>query len=419
MSEPVRSAVRGWDPEDPRHAAVAWGRMAEPGDLAAATLVADRGHVAALRWVLGGAGGNLEPPCEPWDPRVWHRARERWAPRLEVVRPERELAVVERLGGTVLTRQDPRWPRALADLGLGEPHCLWVRGDPDLPRRCRSGGVAIVGARASTAYGAHVASEFAAGVVAAGGVVVSGGAYGIDAVAHQAALARGGDTLAVMAGGLDRLYPAGNAELLDRVTREGAVVAELGPGSSPTRARFLTRNRLIAALAAACVVVEAGWRSGTLSTAGHAARLLRPVGAVPGPVTSAASAGCHRLLRDQAAICVTDVPEVMSLVESADATRPEAREQVSVSTVEPGAPQGDQVGPPPGLAARELAVWEALPARGSATPDALIRASGLAPREVNAALGRLELGGHLERDGARLRRSRRPRRSSAHGPVVD
>lgn len=409
-----RSAAGAWDRTDPRLAAVTWARLAEPGDLAAATLVAERGHVGALDWVWEAPPQDV--PCQPADPRVWQRARERWQPRLQVARPDREVAVITALGGTVLTREDPLWPPSLADLGLGEPHCLWIRGEAALPARAHR-GVAIVGARASTSYGNQVAAELTAGLAARGVPVVSGGAYGIDAVAHRAVLAAEGETVAVMAGGLDRLYPAGNAELLAQVCRRGAVIAELGPGSAPTRSRFLTRNRLIAALAGACVVVEAGWRSGTLSTAGHAARLLRPVGAVPGAVTSAASAGCHRLLREQSAVCVTDVAEVMELLgtdgtSSGEGRDTSGREASDRARLDGGAPGQEASGrgpkdPPSGLTEEERALWEALPARGSAAPDSLMRASGLAAAEVRVALGGLELAGHLVREGARVRRVRR------------
>ncbi|WP_235866112.1 DNA-processing protein DprA [Serinibacter arcticus] len=297
-----------FDVDDDRLARVAWGRLAEPCDLHAGALVAALGPSDALRWVLR---PGERPPRSPWGTTVWERARARWVPRMPTVDPGREIAGIERLGGSLLVPGDECWPDRFADLDAAAPHCLWVRGDPAL---LLGSAVSVVGARASTGYGEHVAGELSASLASSGTVVVSGGAHGIDAVAHRTALAVGGGTVAVMAGGLDRFYPAGNSALLERVAREGVVVAEVGPGSAPSRSRFLTRNRLIAALGGVCVVVEAGWRSGTLSTAMHAARLLRPVGAVPGPVTSAASAGCHRLIREGVAVCVTDAAEVRELL---------------------------------------------------------------------------------------------------------
>lgn len=373
-------------------ARVAWGRIAEPCDLQAGALVAHLGHVAALRWLRS---TRAEPPPGLWPVPVWERARARWSPRVEGLDPAREVAGIRRLGGRVIVPGDQAWPTALDDLDVLAPHCLWIRGDTSI---LSGPAVAIVGARASTGYGEHVAGELSASLADSGLTVVSGGAYGIDAVAHRAALAVGGATVAVMAGGLDRFYPAGNADLLARVVREGAVVAELGPGSSPSRSRFLTRNRLIAALAGACVVVEAGWRSGTLSTAMHASRLLRPVAAVPGPVTSAASAGCHRLIREGVAVCVSDAAQVRELLASA------GEDLVVEPTDDAVRRPGDT---PPGLEASHAQVWEALPARGSATLESVARVGGLAAREVRIALGALELAGHVRREGDRYRRTPR------------
>lgn len=378
------------DLDDPLLAAVAWARLTEPGDEAAGVLVAALGPVAALRWALG---RDPDPPCEPLDPARWARARARWTPRAENLRPDREVAVIRRLGGDVLHRGDERWPTVLDELGLLAPHCLWVRGDPALLQAERS--VALVGARASTGYGEHVAGEIAATLAAEGVVVVSGGAYGIDAVAHRSALAVRGPTVAVMAGGLDRFYPAGNTALLERVAIDGAVVAEVGPGSAPSRTRFLTRNRLIAALGQVCVVVEAGWRSGTTSTAGHATALLRPVGAVPGPVTSAASAGCHRLIREGSAVCVCDAGEVRELLGPLGEPAPEPE----------SVPRVDDV--PPGVRGRDAVVWDALPRRGAATLESLARVSGLSLRDVRISVGSLELGGHVRTEGERIRRAGR------------
>ncbi len=368
---------------------VAWGRIAEPCDLQAGALVAHLGHGGALRWLRSSGG---EPPPGPWPLPVWERARARWAPRLVGLDPEREVAAIRRLGGRVLVPGDEDWPPALADLDVLAPHCLWVRGDAAL---LRERAVAIVGARASTGYGEHVAGELSASLADSGLTVVSGGAYGIDAVAHRTALAVGGATVAVMAGGLDRFYPAGNADLLARVARDGAVVAELGPGSSPSRSRFLTRNRLIAALAGACVVVEAGWRSGTLSTAMHAARLMRPVAAVPGPVTSAASAGCHRLIREGVAVCVCDAAQVRELVAGAG-------EDLVVDPTDDAVRRPSDT--PRGLDPAHAQVWEALPSRGAASLESVARVGGLAARDVRIALGALELAGHVRREGDRYRR---------------
>lgn len=381
MAEPLR-----FPSEDRLLATVAWSRLVEPGEAAAGALVSAVGPVAALDWLRSDAA---YPPGVAPHP-AWPAAAARWRPRLQALDPRRELDVMRRRGGTVLLPDDPRWPAGLDDLGDAAPLCLYVLGSPAMAR-LTARAVAVVGSRASTDYGTGVTRDLCVGLAERGVTVVSGGAYGIDATAHRAATVDGGPALAVMAGGLDRLYPVDNAELLMRVTECGAVVSEAPPGTSPMRQRFLARNRLIAALAQATVVVEAAWRSGALSTARHAAELLRPVGAVPGPVTSMASAGCHRLLREGAAVCVTDVGEVLELVSGLDEPAPE-----------PEAPRGllDDLGP------HEARVLDALPARASAEVDNLVRACGLSASETLAALGILAMSGRVERSGSGWRRAR-------------
>lgn len=390
-----------FDPADEVVARAAWSRLAEPGDTVAAVLVGVLGAGEALRWAHAAAGGpeTAERAAAELlgvggfgsDVRRLVRAVGRWAPRLEGLDPRRELRVLERLGGVLLHPTHPGWPPGLDDLGTATPPCLWVRGDADLAGLLvRS--VALVGARASTAYGDRVAADLGAGVAERSTTVVSGGAYGIDAAAHRGCLAVPGRTVALLAGGVDRPYPAGNAALLDRVGADGgAVVSEVPPGSAPTRSRFLLRNRLIAALSRATVVVEAAHRSGALSTAAHAAALLRPVGAVPGPVTSMASAGCHRLLREGAAVCVTDAAEVVELAGTMGADL----------TPEPDVPisEGD------GLDDVLRRVLESLPLRRGASVDAVARTAGLGTGETRGALGALELGGLAQRVSGSWRRT--------------
>lgn len=206
-----------------------------------------------------------------------------------------------------------RRPKAVADFGDRTPYVLWARGATSFLARPMEDFVTITGARASTAYGEHMAGELAADLVRNERVVVAGGAYGIEGAAHRSALAAGGDTIAVLAGGVDRPYPAGHRELLDRVADVGLLVSEMPPGATPTRHRFLARGRLIAALSEASVVVEAGVRSGSLRVAAEARVLGRGVGAVPGPVTSVTSAGPHMLLREGTARVVTNATDVKHL----------------------------------------------------------------------------------------------------------
>ena len=258
------------------------------------------------------------------------------------------------------------------------------------------GEVALVGARAATAYGEHVSMELAAELSAEGVTVVSGAAYGIDGAAHRAALGAGGATVALMAGGVDRPYPAGHMQLLDRIARSGAVVSEVPCGTTATKWRFLSRNRLIAALSDATVVVEAGWRSGSINTAHHAAALGRPLGAVPGPTTSAASAGCHRLLREADAVCITSARDVRELMGLAD--------DGALFSAE-------------GYTDDSVRVLDALSSRVARSVIDIARRSGLAVEDVAAVLGVLELDGRAVRhaEGWRAAAVRRAPGAGARG----
>lgn len=233
---------------------------------------------------------------------------------------EAHLRAAEALGARLVTPEDEEWPAnpfhafALARYGhLAAPLALWVRGPGQLAHLAER-SVAIVGSRAATGYGGRVANSLAFGVAELGFTVVSGAAYGIDGAAHRGALAAERPTVAVLACGVDRAYPAGHERLLQHIARAGLVVSEYPPGSIPARHRFLVRNRLIAGLSAGTVVVEAGWRSGARRTASDATLLGRPVMAVPGPVSSALSVGCHRLLREPGTVAVTCAEEVVEEV---------------------------------------------------------------------------------------------------------
>ena len=305
-------------------ATAAWSFIVEPGDRIAGALIQQFGAREALTRVLGKPPASTLATDEVSVADITE-ALARWEPRLESAALFRSLTSAASLGVRLVREGDVQWPEGLADLGDHGPRVLWVRGETGaLPSLDNS--VAIVGARASTGYGEHVAMDFAAGFVSRGYSVVSGGAYGIDGMAHRATLACGGTTVAVMAGGVDNLYPSGHEELLRRIMNTGAVLSEVAPGGAPTRWRFLQRNRLIAAMAGGTAVIEAGYRSGSLNTATHARDLDRPLGVVPGPITSGQSAGCHRLLRtNPAARLVTSVADMIELMTGED--RPEAFDQ--------------------------------------------------------------------------------------------
>jgi DNA processing protein len=239
------------------------------------------------------------------------RSLARWRAQLPGVSPDGGIAAAERDGIRLLCSGDPGWPPGLDDLGTARPYALWVRGTTDLAACCEK-SLAVVGARAATAYGTHIAAEIAANLAGQGWGIVSGAAYGIDAAAHHGALAAGGLTIAVLACGPDFPYPREHRGLLADIAARGAVVSEHPPGRRPSRPSFLARNRVIAAVATGTVVIEAAERSGTMVTARHASDLGRPLMAVPGPVTSAMSAGCHTLIREQCAACVTSAADIIA-----------------------------------------------------------------------------------------------------------
>jgi DNA processing protein len=356
-------------------ARAAWTVIAEPGDAVAGTLIEALGAVDALRIAVGDETSLVSVGGGAVSSRVLDDGRARWRPRAEPRAVSAALRGAASVGAQLVIPGDAAWPDSLDDLGVHAPSALWVRGRADLLRDAPR--VAIVGARASSGYGEHVATELAGDLAATGAVIVSGGAYGIDGAAHRAALGAQGATIAFLAGGVDRAYPAGHQTLLRRIAEEGALVSEPPCGTAPTKWRFLARNRLIAALGHATVVVEAGRRSGSLNTAGHAAALGRPLGAVPGAVTSASSAGCHRLLREYDAQCVTSASEVRELFGSIDGSV-----EVSSAAMDP----------------HHTRVLDAMSTRSRLSIDEVARRSGLSPDRVRSVLGLLHLEGDVARD---------------------
>jgi len=325
--------------------------------------------------------------------------------RREIDRSAADLELLACRGGRLITPDGDEWPLlAFAAFGAAEvkarggpPMVLWALG-PERLDAVAQRAAAVVGTRASTVYGEQVAADLAAGLAEHDVAVVSGGAYGIDGAAHRAALACEGITVAVLAGGLDIPYPAGHSALLHRIGQHGLLFTEYPPGVRPARHRFLTRNRLVAATAGAAVVVEAGLRSGAANTAAWARALGRPVAAVPGPVTSSASAGCHALLRNGAEL-VTRVDDVIELVGRIGELAPEVPHPTTALD---------------GLSDGERQVYEALPGRGAATVDEIAVASGLAPEQVLGPLAILEVAGLARRDEGRWRIVR-----AAGGRTVD
>ena len=223
---------------------------------------------------------------------------------------DESLAAIAQSGGVFITPEDLSWPTRVNQLAI-PPLGLIVKGDLSI---LNNPSLAIVGTRNPTPYGVRLAGDFAAGFVDREWDIISGGAYGIDTAAHRGALVAEGRTIAVIASGIDVQYPAGNARLFDEICENGAIVSEVMPGITAMPHRFLIRNRLIAALSLSTLVVEAAFRSGSLRTARDAAELMRPVMAIPGPISSPSSEGCHRLIGERAAELVTSVADAMELI---------------------------------------------------------------------------------------------------------
>jgi DNA processing protein len=359
----VRRAERG--------ARAAWSRIAEPGDERALSLVAEHGAVEALRMILNG---------DERTPEVFRMRADRFGVDAD---PGSQLAAARALDATVLCPGDAEWPERLQDHPL-PPLCLWVLGSPELAALAER-SVSIVGARSSTGYGDSVATGLGAGLGERGWTVVSGAAFGIDAAAHRGALSVDGPTVAVLAGGVDRPYPVAHTTLLAAIAQAGAVVAEVAPGMAPTRPRFLLRNRLIAAMSRGVVVVEAALRSGSLNTARTAADIGRPVGVVPGPVTSMMSSGCHQARRDGLAEIVTDVDEVIDLVGDfgVDAAPRRSAEPFLADLLDPS----------------DARVLASVPVRRAQSALDIAVAAAVPVAATSAALGRLELEGFVRREG--------------------
>ncbi|MFF0573411.1 DNA-processing protein DprA [Streptosporangium saharense] len=319
-----------------------------------------------------------------------------WAARLETADPTWDLAEGERRGARLVIPGDSEWPTQLNDLEDRAPYALWLHGEANLRFSCLR-SVAIVGSRAATPYGTHLAAEFGAGLGERGWSIVSGGAYGIDGAAHRGALDGGAPTVVVLACGTDVAYPSAHHDLFAAVRAQGLLVSECPMGVRPVRPRFLIRNRLIAALSRGSLVIEAAVRSGALNTAGHAASLNRVVAAVPGPVTSEMSAGCHRLIRQGSAVCVTTPEEMIELVGvMGDDLAPELRGPVLPR---------DRLDP------ETRRVLEAMPVRAGVGPAVIATAAGVDLETVLSCLGGLAAAGYVERvtKGWRLRPDRSPR----------
>lgn len=375
--------------EDDRLARVVLCQVFEPGDYRLRRFVGELGTVGLVAALRDQSARGVQEIVNETGTRIAD------------VDPERTMELAARVGARFVVPGDAEWPGRLAELDrveplqrkVGEPVGLWVRGPLRLDQMEKA--VAVVGSRSATMYGVEVAAEISAELARAGSPVVSGGAYGIDQAAHRGALAARGRTAVVLAGGVDRPYPASAARLIDAATESGAVVSELPPGCTQTRTRFLARNRLIAALARGTVVVEASVRSGALNTANWAQRLNRPVLGVPGPVRSAASEGVHELIRGGGATLVTCASDVLEMVS-------ESGQHVATPRRAPVRAR-DQLGEEP------FRVLEAVPVVEPAMSASISRAAGLGLVATGRTLVQLEKQGLVEQIHGGWRQTQRAR----------
>ena len=367
----------------------AWAYLAAVAEPPSASVIALTEHLGAVDAAEAIRSRSV--------PAGFSAALEATQARHGAVDVDADLVAAAEVGARLVTPDDDEWPawslsaldRATSAARGGGPLALWIRG----PARLDDLGdrsVALVGSRASTSYGEYVASQFASGLAAHSRPVVSGGAYGIDGSAHRGALVAGGLTAAVLACGIDRDYPSGHARLLGEIAARGLVISEYAPGTTAAKHRFLTRNRLVAALSGAVVVVEAGRRSGAANTAAWARRLGRPLGAVPGSVTSATSVGTNAMIADGEAHLVATVEAVAELVEpdGCDA-RPASRQRST-----------------DGLTPEQFRVIEALPKREAIGVDAIAFASGVDRTGVLRALAALDVAGLVHESGGQWRLAR-------------
>ena len=327
--------------------------------------------------------------------------RLRWNRRMErTLNAEAHMAAT--CGAWLVTPADPLWPPQLNDLGLARPYGLWCRGDSrHLLDVASTPSVALVGSRDPSIYGTEATTHLAAELARRGYTVISGGAMGIDIAAHRAALTQQGSdlpTIAFMAGGLDRLYPAQNSDALNMIVDRGLIMSEVSVGNTPTRWRFLERNRLIAALARHTIVVEARWRSGALNTARHAMEIGRTLWAVPGQINSPNSVGTNRLLRDGLA---------QTLTEAADILEYDAAAGFELGTEHES--EWDRVASSSALdelTERQGRVWDDLSPRSYRGVDEIAAALGLSARDVMADLFHLGRCGLAESSGTSWRKVR-------------
>ena len=368
----------------------AWSYLTEPGDEFAGMARQALGSAQSLALLVSGAKpeswlshlsdlGYSDVAIERFGAvsDVLRDSLARWNQRLSLSGVLESLDIATRLGVDLVDPSDENWPSQLSSLKFASPALLWVRGSLEVVRDSETSW-AVVGCRTPSNYGREATSNLVQGLAESGISVVSGGAFGIDAIAHHSALICQTPTIAVMAGGVDRLYPRTNEHLLNKIIDRGAVVSEVAIGVAPTKWRFLQRNRIIAALAGGTVIVEAGYRSGAINTANHALTLARPVAAIPGSVFSPQSAGCNRLISDGRAQLVTNASDLLSIFPGEFIL-----DEITVEAMSP----------------TEIRTYDAI-GFGTLVIEEICRTAGLTLSEASQGLGSLLMKGKVLQRGA-------------------
>lgn len=354
-------------------------------------------HAILMQRSPGYRPGEHETTREELEKALAARSK-RWARR--ALSPVREYELALACGAWLAIPEDDDYPRSLDDLGPAAPYGLWGKGERSKLRVLADhhhSSVALVGSRDATQYGQAVTAHLSSELAEHGCTIISGGAYGVDIAAHRAALGAGTGklpTVALMAGGLDHFYPAQNTATLQVIARDALVLSEVSIGNTPTRWRFLERNRLIAALAAHTVVAEARWRSGALNTAHHALEIGRQVWAVPGQIDAPNSVGCNRLIRDAHAQILTEAQDLLEAGAGFDAEREDAAQDAGVQY------------PTDSLTEAQNRLWDSLAVTAYRTVDDIAVRVGLDARTVMLQLGALDRLGLAQSNGQGWRKVR-------------
>lgn len=356
-----------------------WTCIQEPEDAHAHALRLHLGLIESIEWVCADSPGPLPPPLSQ-QRKTFEDAWKRFKPRALRNDVNQELAAIHALGGRFISQEDPSFPKELNILQESTPLGLWVVGT--LPH---TRSVTIVGARATTNLGIRNAFDIASDLADRGDTILSGGAFGIDIAAHRGTLAANGQTIAILAGGVANPYPISHTRDFETIVESsGAIVSEVPPSFRPAKWRFLGRNRMLAAWGDATIVIEASSRSGALATARRAMTLGKPVGAVPGPITSQSSMGCHELIRNGATL-IRNASDIHEMIDP-------------LHTQLQGTLFGEPVCPDQGvnaLSPHARRAWEALPIRNLSTLSNIAANAGMSEQETLRALAELELEGYV------------------------